>query len=134
MVQYGCRITVGAVVRGSKCGIRRQIMDKQAIKRHAKRKERFGRKHVGCERPGTNGTTNVHIVPSGTATEDVVERLLEPCMFADGLLVVVRGDENDIVCLLPSADRERLESQDSQFQGKLIALMTEDQARGFGIL
>ena len=109
-------------------------MDKQAIKRHAKRKERSGRKHVGCEKPGTNATTNVHFVPPGTATEDVVERLLEPCMCADGLLVVVRGDENDIVCLLPSTDRERLESQDSQFKGKLIALMTEDQAMGFGIL
>lgn len=109
-------------------------MDKQAIKRHAKRKERSGRKHVGCERPGASETTNVHIVPPGTATEDVVERLLEPCMCADGLLVVVRGDDSDIVCLLPSADRERLESQEPQFKGKLIALMTEDQARGFGVL
>lgn len=109
-------------------------MDKQAIKRHAKRKERSGRKHGRFEGPGTNGTTNVHFVPPGTATEDVVERLLEPCVCADGLLVVVRGDENDIVCLLPSTDRERLERQEPQFKGKLIALMTADQARGFGVL
>ena len=109
-------------------------MNGKERKRHEKRKS-MRAATAECHREvGENETTHIYMAPEGTATVDIVRGLIKQCDPSGPLLVVIEGEEGDVVGVFSVEERKRIEEQDATFKGKLLARMTQEQARVLGIL
>ena len=109
-------------------------MNGKEWKRHEKRKSMRAARTECHREAGENETTPIYMAPEGTATVDVVVGLIKQCDPSGPLLVVIEGEEGDVVGVLSVEERKRIEEQDVTFKGKLLARVTQEQARVLGIL
>lgn len=81
-----------------------------------------------------------HFLPPGLSGTEVAERMIseigQEVERAGGIIIVIlgEGDSGSAVAVLPAEEKQRLAEQDPRFNGKLVAIISPDDALKLGIV